>query len=150
MPDYAGAEAAIRDRLIAGWTTTRIAFENEANAEPWPPRDSNNLLMPWVYLEVECEGSKIVGNGKPDNHLYHYEGMIHVHVFSPKGIGAALGKQYALTIGELFRRKEFYNSVPGYCVRTEDPFPALGNAKSDDGLWFGTTMTCPFVYWHRG
>ncbi|CAN7508741.1 hypothetical protein [Pararhizobium sp. LjRoot238] len=150
MADYAGAEAAIKARLVAAWTETRITYQNETPAEPWPPVDAANVLLPWINLEIECFGSRIVGQGRPGNHVYRYDGMISVHVFTPMNSGTETGKQLSVAAGEIFRRKEFYNLEPGICVRTEDPFPALGNSASDDGVWFGTTMTCAFVYWHRG
>ncbi|MBT9370276.1 DUF4128 domain-containing protein [Rhizobium sp. CSW-27] len=150
MASYAGAEAAIRARLEAGWLTTRVTFQNEDPAAPWPPVNSQGELQPWANLEIECIGSEIVGQGQPGNHVYRYDGLIMVHVFTPRGSGTALGKEYAVAIGEIFRRKKFYEDAPGCYVRTEDPYPAGGASRSDDGNWFGTTMTCPFVYWHRG
>ncbi len=151
MADYAGAETAIRNKLEAEWLTTRIAFVNEIPADPWPPVDGDMVLQPWVNLEVECYSAPIVGQGRPGNHVYRYDGIISVHVFIPAGGGTALGTQYATQIGEIFRRKKFYDDVSqGCCVRTEDPFVAGGDSGSDDGNWFGTTMTCAFTYWHRG
>ena len=150
MADYAGAEAAILDRLQAGWTITTVTFQNETPAGDWPPVNDRGELVPWVNLEIECFGSEIVGQGKPGNHVYRYDGLIEVHVFTPAGSGKALGKEYAVAIGEIFRRKKFYDETPGCYVRTEDPYPAGGNSSSDDGNWFGTTMTCGFTYWHRG
>ncbi|MCV9960387.1 hypothetical protein OIU34_00610 [Pararhizobium sp. BT-229] len=150
MADYAGAEAAIKARLVANWPTTRITYQNETPAHPWPPIDGDGLLVPWVNLEIECFGSRIVGQGMPGNRVYRYDGLISVHVFTPIDSGADGGKAMAVAVGEIFRRKKFYDTEPGICVRTEDPYPAGGNSKSDDGAWFGTTMTCAFVYWHRG
>lgn len=150
MPDYAGAEAAIRARLVANWTTTPITYQNEQPSPPWPPVDANGVLLPWVNLEIECTGAPIIGGGVPGNHVYRYEGTIMAHAFVPVGTGDALAKQYALSIGEIFRRKTFYDATPGYCVRTEDPAPLGGTSKSDDGNWFGVTMAVDFVYWHRG
>jgi hypothetical protein len=150
MADYAGAEAAIRARLEENWSTTRITFENETPADPWPPLDGEGLLVPWVNLEIECYGSEIVGQGRPGNHVYRYNGSISVHVFTPVGTADTLGKEYAVAIGEVFRRKTFYQVAPGVCVRTEDPYPSDSDKGSNDGNWFATTTICPFVYWHRG
>lgn len=150
MADYAGAELAIRARLEANWTANRITFQNETPADPWPPVDGDGILLPWVNLEIECFNSEIFGQGRPGNHVYRYDGLIQVHVFTPIGTGPEVGKQIAVDIGEIFRRKKFYDDTPGCCVRTEDPYPEGGNSSSDDGAWFGTTMTCAFVYWHRG
>lgn len=150
MADYAGAKAAIRSRLEANWTTTRITYMNERPAEPWPPVDTNGAPAPWVNLEIQCNDAPIYATGQAGNNVYRYEGVVMVHVFMPEGMGTTLADQYAVTIGEIFRRKTFYNSTLGHWVRTEDPFPAGGNSRSDDGLWFGTTMSCQFAYWYRG
>lgn len=151
MGSYAGAEAAIRAKLVAEWQLTRIAFENEVPADPWPPVDGDAVLQPWVNLEIRCLSSEIYGQGKQGSHPYQYLGMILVHVFVPVGSGTELAKQYGDQIGDIFRRKQFYDSVsPGCYLRTEDPFTAGGGSASDDGNWFGATMTCAFVYWHRG
>ena len=150
MASYAGAEIAIHDRLVANWTTTAITYENKVPTD-WPPTDADGILQPWAHLEITCIGSRIVGQGVPGNHVYHYDGLIEVHVFVPVGTEATIAKGYADEIGEIFRRKQFYDTVtPGCRIRTEDPFPAAGGAKSDDGNYYGVTMTCGFVYWHRG
>ncbi|MBX4944637.1 DUF4128 domain-containing protein [Rhizobium binae] len=151
MADYAGAEEAIRQRLADNWQATRITDQNEQPEDPWPPVNANGELEPWINLEIECLDSMIVGQGRPGNHVYRYDGLIQVHVFTPAGTKSQVGKQLAVSVGEIFRRKTFYDDIsPGCCVRTEDPYPAEGNSRSDDGNWFGTTMMCPFVYWHRG
>ena len=150
MADYAGAEAAIRARIEANWATTRITYQNETPDDPWPPMNASGELLPWINLEIECHEAPIVGTGQTGNHVFRYEGLISVHVFVPVGSGDAVAKQHAVTIGEIFRRKQFYTDTAGRAVRTEDPYPAGGTAESDDGNWFGVTMACPFVYWHRG
>lgn len=151
MPDYAGAKAAIRARLVAGWTTTRISFQNEQPAAPWPPLTANNELAPWVDLEIVGTGSELIGaSGKAGNRLWHYYGRIIVHVFVPVGSADADASAYALQIGELFRAAEFYNETPGFAVRTLAPEIDDGDSGDDDGNWFRVTMSCPFTYWHRG
>ena len=96
MADYIGAEAAIRARLVANWTTTRITYMNEEPAEPWPPVDGNGSPEPWVHLEIECLEAPIHGTGQTGNHVYRYLGNIMVHVFVPVGMGTAIAKQYAV------------------------------------------------------
>ncbi len=150
MPDFAGAKAAIRSRLEAGWTTTRITYQNETPAAPFPPTGAGAVLVPWVNLEVEGGEAEIVGTGTPGNHVWTYEGTIMVHVFVPIGSGDALATQYAITIGELFRAAQFYDSTPGFAVRTLAPSVDPGGSADDDGLWFRVTMSVDFVYWHRG
>jgi hypothetical protein len=148
MPDYAGAKAAIRSRLIAGWSTTRITYQNETPLDPWPPLNDNGTLAPWVNLEIIGTGSQIWTFGKDANRGWRYDGLIHVHVFTPVGSGDGLATTYAVTIGELFRAAKFYDSTEGYYVRTLAPQVDGGDSGSDDGNWFRVTMTVDFTYWH--
>lgn len=150
MADYAGAKAAIRARLDAGWTTTRITYQNESPAEPWPPKRANGSLAPWVNLEIIGEGSSIWTAGKQGDHIWRYSGEIHVHVFVPVGEGIELADQYVCSIGEIFRAAKFYDDGQGACVRTLSPQVDGGGSGDDDGKWFRVTMTVDFIYWHRG
>lgn len=151
MPDYAGAKAAIRARLVAGWNTTPITYQNEQPGTPWPPVDANGVLLPWVHLEIVSTGSELIGaSGKAGNRVWNYFGRILVHVFVPVGTADADATSYALQIGELFRAAEFYNATPGFAVRTLAPEVDDGDSSDDDGNWFRVTMSCPFTYWHRG
>jgi hypothetical protein len=148
MADYGGALAAIRSRLEAGWTTTRITYQNERPAEPWPPK-TGNVLTPWVNLEINHLGSQIWTFGTDGNRGWRYDGMVHVHVFTPINSGVELAQQYAVTIGELFRAAKFYDDGNGNFVRTLAPQVDGGDSGSDDGNWFRVTMTVDFTYWHR-
>ncbi|NGO50428.1 hypothetical protein [Allomesorhizobium camelthorni] len=150
MPDYAGAKAAIRSRLETNWTTTRITYQNETPADPWPPVDGSGVLQPWANLEIVGSGSRIVGQGTPGNHVWRYDGIIYVHVFTPVGAGIELGDQYAVAIGEIFRAAKFYDATPGFGVRTLAPSIDDADSGDDDGNWSRTTMHCDFTYWHRG
>lgn len=150
MADYAGALAAIRARLVAGWSTTRITFANEQPADPWPPRDGSNVLQAWVHMEIASEGSEVLGTGQTGAHTWTYEGTIMVHVFVPVGMGTSMAFQHAVAIGELFRAAKFYDATPGHAVRTLAPEIDGGGSADDDGDWFRVTMSCPFTYWHRG
>jgi len=161
MGDYAGAKAAIRQRLAANWTTTRITYQNTKPAAPWPPTDGAQPMpnfLPWVHLEIASSRSQMHGAGKPGSQVWVTDGLILVHVFVPEGIGDALATQYANTIGEIFRAKVFYDSGDGCYVRTWAPrVDEGGPVKSDSdiewantGVWFRVTMSVPFEYWHRG
>lgn len=150
MPDYAGAKAAIRARLVANWTTTPIAYQNERPATPWPPVDGNGLLVPWVTLEIISTGSSIEGTGTRQNHVWSYTGNVLVHVFVPVGTADGVATGYAVAIGEIFRAAEFYNDTPGFAVRTLAPSIDDGDSADDDGNWFRCSMSVDFTYWHRG
>jgi hypothetical protein len=151
MADYAGAKKAIEDRLAANWTTTRIAFVNKTPADPWPPKDDDGQLQPYVLCEVINTASRPAATGTPGNQTWLYLGLIHAHVFVPVNSGDELAGQHAVAIGELFRGKQFFDDVtPGCFVRTWAPMVGGGGDGSDDGLWFEVTATIPFEYWHRG
>lgn len=151
---YSGAKAAIRTRIEANWLATRITYQNEVPAEPWPPSTGAGdqlVLLPWVNLEVLGTGSEIYGQGTPGNQLWHYTGLIYVHVFTPVGSSDALASQYADQIGEIFRGAKFYDTVQAGCyVRCWAPRQDGGGSADDDGAWFRVSMICDFEYWHRG
>ena len=149
MADYAGAKAAIKARLAANWTTTRITYQNEDPEQPWPPVRENGSPAPWVNLEIIGRGSQIWTFGTTGNRGWRYDGDIHVHVFVPVGEGIELADQYAVTIGEIFRAAKFYDDGSSY-VRTLSPEIDDGDSGDDDGKWFRVSMSVDFTYWHRG
>lgn len=156
MPDYAGAKAAIRSRFATAWgATTPIATQNRGApvgwSGAWPPVDGNALLLPWVYLEILSDGQELAGaSGTPGNRVWTYGGDILVHVFVPVAGGDETATALAIQAGEIFRAAEFYNTTPGYGVRTLSPSIDEGSTADDDGNWFRVTMSCDFTYWHRG
>lgn len=165
MADYAGAKAAIRQRLIDNWTATRITFQNEVPQDPWPPSTPDPdapdfpVLAPWVHLEIfTLPGGGIQGVGVPGAHVTRTDGYIYVHVFVPAATGDGTASQLAWQIGEIFRSKVFYQAAPGCYVRTWIPRVDEGGAAStvsdiehaNTGNWFRVTMSVPFEYWHRG
>lgn len=148
MPDYAGAVEAIEAKLAAEWTTTPLVFEND---EAPATSDGNGNLLPWAVCEVLSTDSGIRGAGKPGSHVTVDEGLVQVTVFVPSGTGRALARQHATAIGELLRTKEFYNTVPGACVRTWTPEISPGNPASSEnpsGNWWAVTVTVPFEFIH--
>lgn len=146
MPDYVGALAAIKSRLLENWTATPVGFINETSPET---TDENSNPAPWVLAEIVSSGSTGPSMGTPGNQIYIYEGLIKLHVFVPAGSGIETGFTHAVALGEIFRNKLFYDETPGYYVRTWTPRIDEGDASSDDGLWFGVTATINFEYWHR-
>lgn len=159
MGDYAGAKAAIRQRLATNWTTTRITYQNEKPADPWPPgttgADGHPVYSPWVHLEIATSMSEQHAIGRPGGHVWVTRGLILAHVFVPQGSGDGAATTYATQIGEIFRAKVFYNNGDGCYVRTWAPRVDEGGPASDptdthDGVWFRVSMSCPFEYWHVG
>lgn len=163
MGSYGAAKAAVRAALEAGWTTTRIAYQNEVPAEPWPPKEvvpgsSFPAMQPFVFFEMATmPGQTFRGVGVPGDQLSQTNGTIFVHVFVPDGAGETLATQYAETIGELFRSKKPYEA-DGCYLRTWVPRVDEGGdaaaqseiAGVNAGNWFRVTMSVPFQYFHQG
>lgn len=161
MGSYAAAKAAVRTRLDANWTTTRIAYQNEVPASPWPPTTGSAGSMtfaPWVFLEISNLPARIHGAGKPGSIVTVTPGFILVHVFVPRGSGDATATQYAETIGEIFRNAKFYDAGDGcyarsWTPRVDEGGPAMSSGDiemANSGNYFRVTMSVPFEYWHRG
>ncbi len=150
MADFAGAKAAIRQRLVDNWTATPITFQNEAPPEPWPPVDADGFATAFVNLEISSLPSSLEGAGVPGKQAWRNPGFIYVHVFVPSGSGEAQATQHATDVGEVFRAALFYKDEPGCYVRTWAPRVDGGGSGDDDGNWFRVTMSVPFEYWHRG
>jgi hypothetical protein len=148
MADYAGAVAAMRSTFVTGWAArTPIAYQNE---------DFADQTTPWVFFEVINSDSELRGAGTPGAHVWLYRGNIFVHVFVPLGYGSADAHTYAVAAGEIFRAKQFYDTTPGYAVRTgigpngEGPQTDGGGSDADDGNWWRVTMSIPFEFYYRG
>lgn len=152
MADYAGAVAAIKQRMVDGWKVgevpiTPIDFQNEASSEHV---DGNGSPIPWVYFEVIGNGSSLRGWGTPGDHIWIYVGLVAAHVYVPVNTGTDVAQQYAADIGEIFRAQGFYTDGSGSIVRTWSPRTDGGGSDADDGNWFVVTCRIPFEYWHRG
>lgn len=149
MADYAGAVAAIRQRLIDNWTTTPIALQNVPPPDPFPPiNPATGNPGPWVLLEVVGVNSAVRAAGVPGAQFWLYDGLVLVHVFTPTGSGIDIGQQLAAQIGEIFRNKTFYQDGSGNEVRTISPRTDGGDKSSDDkGEWWRVTMAVPFEFY---
>jgi hypothetical protein len=150
MATHAGAVAAIEARLTANWTTTPIAFENAAS-DP-VVLDGNSVPIPWVFCEVETDAAGIRGVGTPGSHTVLETGVVRVTVFVPVGTERATAQQYADSIGEIFRVKQFYDTDPGACVRTWTPTVSLGRpaeTQNPAGSWWAVSVAIPYEFYNR-
>lgn len=151
MADYAGAVAAIKARLSANWSTTRIVETNQ-RLENWPPVDANGDPTPWVLIEVIGNDARQTSTGSPGGSWHVDEGHVVVHVFVETKRGTETALQYAVTIGEIFRNEQFYTETAGHAVRTWTPrVDGGGNADVEgvpSGSWYRVTVTIPFEYLH--
>ncbi len=146
MPDIAGAMAAIEQRLTDNWTTTAIRFSNDGNFGG--AFDGSGNAIAWVHCEIENEDGGIVGAGKPGDQVNLDRGIIGIMVFVPTGTARATAREYASTIGEIFRVKEFYRAA-GYCVRTWKPHVGRASeatSENPSGNWYCVPVTIPFEF----
>lgn len=155
MPDYAGAVAAIKARLVANWTTTAIAYVNKQPEPPFPPIDSaTGNPAPVLVCEVTGSGSSVYTFGNVGNRFFIYEGLIVLHILVSIDEGDARAQQLAVNAGEVFRAATFYQDANGSYIRTIAPNPPDGGGKADiEGLQIGAsfrvTVTINFQYFHR-
>lgn len=147
MADFAGAKAAIRERLETAWAgRTPLAWPNR----PKPTfTDSQGKPVPWAYIEISGTDAGIHGVGEPGNHVVIDDGLITATVFGPADEGDDVPTQLAGALGEIFRVKQFFDAEPGTCVRTWTPKITDGAAADDKGMWFGVSVIIRFEFWHR-
>lgn len=145
MADWAGAVAAIRARFTANFTAAPVQYQNEDPPQnPWPPASP---LSPWVYFEVLQTASQIRTVGNPGNLSWLTLGHVVAHVFAPKGFALPEHLVLADAAGEVFRGATFYQTDPGAKVICRAPSVQGGDSSSDDGNWFGVTVSIPFEFY---
>jgi hypothetical protein len=151
MADYAGAVAAIKQRMIDQWVDgaspkTPIVFQNKA--DEYDPGTAPT--QPWVYFEVIGSSSGLRGIGTPGSNVWLYRGFILGHVFVPINDGDARAQAYAVALGEIFRAQGFYSGADGSIVRTWAPQTDGGDSADDNGNWWRVTCSIPFEFYYRG
>lgn len=151
MADYAGAVAAARAYFVARFSASPVAYQNEDQpADPWPPQDGSGRPIPWCYFEMIETDTALRGAGLPGSQTWLTSGHIRIHVFAPKGYGYVEQLAIAKLAGDVFRAATFYNSDPGAKVVCYGPSVRGGETASDDGNWFGVTVTIPFEFFFLG
>lgn len=155
MPDYAGAVAAIKARLVANWTTTVIAYVNKQPEPPFPPIDPiTGNPAPVLICEIVGTSSAPYTFGNAGNRFFVYDGLIILHILVPIDEGDDRAQTLALAAGEIFRTATFYVDANGSYVRTIAPNPPDGGSKTDvEGVQIGSafrvSISTPFQYFHR-
>lgn len=155
MPDYAGAVAAIKARLVASWTQTLIVYVNKQPDQPFPIIDPNTgNPAPFLVCEVAGTKSDPYSFGNLGNRFFCYDGLILLHVLVPIDDGDARAQQLAVTAGEIFRAATFYIDANGSYIRTIAPNPPDGGSAANiegvqAGNTFRVTVSTPFQYFHR-
>lgn len=161
MPDYAGAVAAIKARLVSQWVDgsnnpkTLIVYVNKQPDQPFPPIDPNTgNPAPFLVCEVAGTNSAPYTFGNLGNRFFVYDGLILLHILVPIDEGDERAQQLAVTAGEIFRTATFYVDANGSYIRTIAPNPPDGGSAADiEGIQAGSTfrvsVSTPFQYFHR-
>jgi hypothetical protein len=155
MPDYAGAVAAIKARLVANWTQSVIVYVNKQPDQPFPPIDPlTNNPAPFLVCEVAGSKSDPYSFGNTGNRFFCYHGTILLHVLVPIDDGDARAQQLAVTAGEIFRTALFYVDANGSYIRTIAPNPPDGGSAANiegiqAGNTFRVTVSVPFEFYLR-
>ena len=160
MPDYAGAVAAIKAKLVAGWVTggnptSVIVYPNKQPAQPFPPIDSvTNNQAAFLICEIVGLKSEPYSFGSSGNRFFYYSGLILLHAMVPIDDGTANAEAMAVNAAELFRTQLFYVDANGSYIRSGAPNqPDGGSSSSIEGVQAGNcfrvTCSVPFSYFHR-
>jgi hypothetical protein len=161
MPDYAGAVAAIKARLVAQWVDgsnnplSPIVYVNKQPDLPFPPIDpATGNPAPFLVCEVAGTKSDVYTFGNLGNRFFCYDGLILLHVLVPIDEGDARAQQLAVNAGEIFRAATFYVDANGSYIRTIAPNPPDGGSAANiegiqAGSSFRVTVSCGFQYFHR-
>lgn len=131
-------KSAIEARLAANWATTPILYENMSM-----DLIKTNGAMPesFVMIEIVPYENTQRSIGDDGNRLYTTEGFIYLHIFTPAGSGAGLSDEYADSLGQIFRGKEF-DGVVCYGI---SPFGEAGSGD-DEGRYWRTSLKCRFDF----
>jgi hypothetical protein len=161
MPDYAGAVAAIKARLVAQWIDgsnnplTLVVFANKRPEPPFPPIDpQSGNPQPVLVCEVAGARGEPYSFGNTGNRFFRYDGLIVLHLLVAIDEGADRAEALAVQAGEIFRAVTLYQDPNGSYVRTIAPNPPDGGGQAqlegaDAVSLFRVTVTVPFQYFHR-
>ena len=122
--------------IVAAFTTAPVYWPNEKIVTPDPP-------SPFVSAEITGLVADLLGSGTYPVSARH--GFIRFHVMAP--FGDALEELYGIadTLGGLFAVVANAGCVTG--LNTFAPTAPEIGAQSEDGLWFGVSISVPWVYW---
>lgn len=161
MPDYAGAVAAIKARLVAQWVDgggnpkNLIVYVNKQPEPPFPPIDPmTGNPAPFLVCEVAGSSSDPYTFGNTGNRFFVYRGLILLHVLVPIDEGTDRAEQMAVSAAEIFRTATFYVDANGSYIRTMAPGPPDGGSAANiegvqAGNSFRVTTATPFEFFLR-
>lgn len=121
--------------LVSG-VTTPIYWPSMRIIPPDPP-------SPFVWVEITGLGGTLLGSGT--NPLSERAGFTRFHIFIP--YGDAIEEAYAIadTLTGLYAVQANAGGCQG--LQTFAPTAPEIGAQSDDGLWYGVSISAPWSYW---
>lgn len=129
----AAAFDAFSARLIGGWTTTDLVFENEDFDLPDTP-------SAFVYVEIFGDEYNQESIGAPRQNQFLETGVTYLHVMQPKGIGSRPGRVIADALCNLFREQ------PTGGVFIEEMSIGSGDPEKTFNNYVAMTVT---LHWYR-
>jgi hypothetical protein len=121
--------------LVSG-VTTPIYWPSMRVVPPDPP-------APFVWVEISGLGGILLGSGSMP--LSARNGFSRFHIFIPYGDPL----EEAYTIADILTALYAAQANAGGCAGLQilAPTPPEIGAQSDDGLWYGVSISVPWVYW---
>jgi uncharacterized membrane protein len=128
---------AIKDYLVANWTSTPISFENENFVQPDPP-------APWiaVFLSGVVYGQQTIGTNNQAANRWDEEGILWLFVMVPVGTGSLDARRCAKQLADLFRGVTLLSGS----LEFRDAFIGQGELAVEVGNWFKLPVD---IEWRR-
>ncbi|MCV9997328.1 phage tail terminator-like protein [Pararhizobium sp. YC-54] len=125
----------IHDYLVAAWSATPLAFENDGFNVPIDPE-------PWVLVEIVGNffEQESIGAETRDANLWREGGQLYAHVMVPRGNGSRQARVFAAQIVDLFRGEDIG------MLTFRDASIGAGEAGDVDGSYYRLTAT---IDWRR-
>jgi Bacteriophage related domain of unknown function len=122
--------------VAAGFTACPVYWPNERTVTPEPP-------SAFVWAEVTGLSAELLTLGTANASARH--GFIRFHVMVP--FGDAMEEAYVLAdaLGGQFAALGNAGGCQG--LQTFAPTTPEIGATSDDGLWYGASVSVPWTYW---
>lgn len=127
------AAAAIKARLKAGWTATKIYAPNEI-------ADLPDVPVPLVVLEFPGGVGDQITVGVPGANLFRETEVFMLHVLVPTLRGDETARAYAAQLAALFRDRQFDG------VNCLAPFPPSDGSDRAKGNYWGVSFAVPYYF----
>ncbi len=130
---------AVHDYLSLQWTSTPIAWENEAFT---PPIANDGSPMPFLIVEIEGTGydQMSIGSGGSATELWRESGTVFGHVLVPAGTGSTVARQLATAFITLLRGLRLPPNV-----RFQSMSIGAGQTGSENGALWGMTAWADWI-----